>query len=249
MIDLHCHVDLYPKPEDVVARSIAEGVYILAVTTTPVAWQGTKSLVASGQRIRVAVGLHPELVGERHAEVDLLCELLPQTRYVGEVGLDGSLRHRQTLTQQRTVLDRILAACASHGGRILSLHSRGAATQVLDALQAHPAAGTFILHWFSGTQRELERAIDLGCWFSVGPAMLAGNKGRQLAAAMLRDRVVTETDGPFTRKGDEPLMPWDVQDAERELAGMWGLSDQETRAVLLGNLRRLVTDRESALGT
>jgi len=248
MIDLHCHLDLYPAPESVVARVIAEGIYVLAVTTTPRAWQGTKSLVVSGRRIRLAVGLHPELVEERHAEVDLLCELLPQTQYVGEVGLDGSLRHRQTLKQQRMTLDRILEACAAHGGRILSLHSRGAASLLLDALQEHPAAGTPILHWFSGTRHEAERAIELGCWFSVGPAMLAGEKGRRLVALLPCDRVLTETDGPFTRKGEMPLMPWDVQDAERELAVIWGISAQETRTVLLDNLRRLVDDKKTAPG-
>lgn len=105
-------------------------------------------------------------------------------------------------------------------------------------------AGTPILHWFSGTQGELERAIRLGCWFSIGPAMLAGNKGKQLACAMPRDRVLTETDGPFTKKGDASLMPWDVLDAERELARMWELGDKETQALLLTNLRRLVTGRE-----
>jgi TatD DNase family protein len=249
MIDLHCHLDLYPHPEDVVARAVAEGIYVLAVTTTPRSWHGTTSLVSSAQRMRVAVGLHPELVADRHQEVDLLCELLPHTRYVGEVGLDGSLRHRSTLAQQRKVLDRILDACAARGGRIISLHSRGATTPLLDALQEHPAAGTPVLHWFSGTRRELERAIDCGCWFSVGLGMLAGNKGRQIATAMPRDRVLTETDGPFASKGKVPLMPWDVKDAERELAKMWGLSAQQTETALLSNLRRLVTGRDAVLGT
>src|ERR1700679_1017988 len=29
---------------------------------------------------------------------------------------------------------------------------------------------------------DLDRAVSLGCWFSVGPAMLAGERGQALAA-------------------------------------------------------------------
>src|SRR3546814_10842246 len=68
--------------------------------------------------------------------------------------------------------------CRAAGGRVISLHSRRAAGEVLDAIESIRDAGTPILHWFSGTGRQLDRAIDLGCWFSVGPAMLRTEKGR-----------------------------------------------------------------------
>ena len=72
---------------------------------------------------------------------------------------------------------------------------------VLDRLQAYRDAGIPVLHWFSGPRRDLECAIELGCWFSVGPAMLRSRTGRALAALMPRDRVLTESDGPFAQEG------------------------------------------------
>lgn len=42
----------------------------------------------------------------------------------------------------------------------------------------------------------------MGCWFSVGPAMLQGARGTELVARMPRDRVLTESDGPFARLED-----------------------------------------------
>jgi TatD DNase family protein len=62
----------------------------------------------------------------------------------------------------------------------MSIHSRRAAGAVLDRLEGHTGAGSPVLHWFSGTKRELERAMKLGCWFSVGPVMLQTEKGRDL---------------------------------------------------------------------
>jgi len=240
VIDFHCHLDLYEDPLVVLTQAVEYRCYMLAVTTTPLAWAGTRRLVGGAPRVQVGLGLHPELVASRHREVELLCSMVPDAKYVGEIGLDGSRPHRGSLALQKEVFASVLQACVDTGGRIMTIHSRGAATEVLDALEAHPGAGIPVLHWFSGTQSELARADMLGCWFSVGPTMLRSKKGRQLAAAMPRDRVLTETDGPFTRRGRSPLMPWDVLEAERLLGEIWGTSQAGARRHLLSNLRRLV---------
>lgn len=239
MIDFHCHIDLYPDPVGVLDEVDARGTYVLAVTTTPKAWRGTTKLVGKRRRVRVGLGLHPELVAQRHHEVPLLCGLLPETRYVGEIGLDGSPPHRGSLEVQRAVFVRILSECANHGGRVMSVHSRGAVSDVLDALESRPDAGTPILHWFSGTQNELRRAVDLGCWFSVGPAMLRSRKGRDLLGRMPFDRLLTETDAPFARDGDKPLMPWQAFDALQAMAEVVQTDALTLAKDLLVNLRRL----------
>jgi TatD DNase family protein len=120
------------------------------------------------------------------------------------------------------------------------MHSRRAATQVLDALEAERGAGTPILHWFTGTTRELDRAIALGCWFSVGPLMLRSAKGRALVSLMPPDRVLTETDAPFAQIDGKPLMPWDVCLAYPDLASLWGCEPSAVPARLRANLRNLV---------
>lgn len=66
----------------------------------------------------------------------------------------------------------------SCGGRIYTIHSRGAAGAVLTSLREHRCGPTAVLHWFSGSQTQLKSAITLDCWFSVGPAMLRTEKGR-----------------------------------------------------------------------
>ena len=141
MIDLHCHIDLYPNPKAILDQAEARGVYILAVTTTPKAWSGTRKLIGNRPRIRMGLGLHPELVAERHTEVPLFVHLLAETRYVGEIGLDGSPHMRGSFQLQERVLGQILQHCTAAGGRILSLHSRRAAGAVLDCLAAKPRRG------------------------------------------------------------------------------------------------------------
>ena len=244
MIDFHCHLDLYEDPQDVLRQAARRRCFVLAVTTTPLAWEGTRALVGSTRGVQVAVGLHPELAAARYREVGRICDLVSETPYVGEIGLDGSERHRSSLSIQRQTFESVLSACESNGGRIMTLHSRGAASLVLDHLEAHPKSGIPVMHWFSGTHSELARAIDLGCWFSVGPAMLRGEKGRRLASLMPIDRVLTETDGPIARWRGQAMMPWDVREAEVQLGKLWNRSTAGAQRILVRNLRNLVSTHE-----
>lgn len=239
MIDFHCHLDLYPDPRAAAERASQAGVYVLSVTTTPKAWQGTAMLAQGLPRVRTALGLHPQLAHERHAEMALFEGLLGQTRYVGEVGLDGSPELKPHAGVQRRIFDRVLWACAKAGGRVISIHSRRAADDVLDALARRPDAGVPVLHWFSGTARQLERAVAMGCWFSVGPAMLSSPKGLALVGAMPRERILTETDGPFGIARGRPLEPGDVVLAEVELAKVWRCGTDEVRGHLFNTFRNL----------
>lgn len=239
MIDLHCHLDLYPDPAAVIEAVAERGMYVLSVSTTPRAFPMMRRMIKRAPRIRLGLGLHPELVAQRYSEVDLFPVLLGETDYVGEVGIDGSGNNRETVALQERVFRKILEHCADRGGRILSIHSRGAATRVLDCFEANPGAGAPILHWFSGTPQELERAVNLGAWFSVGPAMLRSKHGRELIAGMPVDRVLTETDGPFARKGNGPLFPWDVSDAITTLSQIWFVDATHVGLQITRNLRAL----------
>ena len=122
----------------------------------------------------------------------------------------------------------------------MSIHSRAAATPVLDELERRPGAGTAVLHWFSGTLAELQRAVELDCWFSVGPAMLGTAQGRRLLNSMPRERLITESDGPFAQEHGHPVLPWQLGSAIRAIGEAWGESNSSVQRQLLRNLRVLV---------
>jgi TatD DNase family protein len=239
MIDFHAHLDLYPDPRSVVRRCEELGIYVLSVTTTASAWEGTAALAHGFPRIRTALGMHPQLARERKHELPLFKTLVEKTNYIGEVGLDGSPECKPFWPEQMEVFTEVLTECSRVGGRILSIHSRRAAKEVIDVLNRFPSAGIPILHWFTGTQKELDEAIAFGCWFSVGPSMLASAKSKAQIATMPRERVLTECDGPFARRKEGPLHPWDVKDAYESLTAIWDISSSDLDLLLRDNLRRL----------
>ena len=91
MIDFHCHLDLYPNPQAVIRQAHEDRLFVLGVTTTPKAWRKSQALTEGYDRIRTALGLHPEIAHERISELELFETLLPQATYVGEIGLDPEL--------------------------------------------------------------------------------------------------------------------------------------------------------------
>lgn len=109
--------------------------------------------------------------------------------------------------------DKAAIAPAAPFPKLLSIHAVNAAGDVLDALEA---AGTFarhqvIFHWFSGSSDDLQRALRAGCFFSVGPRMLASRRGREYARQIPLDRLLLETDMPARAGNPLPAEIWEAE--------------------------------------
>jgi TatD DNase family protein len=246
LVDFHCHLDLYPDFDAAVKEAEDAGVYTLAVTTTPKAWPRNFEVTRLTRHVRAALGLHPQLVAERHTEIALWENYLPQTRYIGEVGLDAGPQYYRSFELQKQVFERILKECAKAGGKVLSVHSVRAATAVLDLVETWLPSdrGQVVLHWFTGSKAEARRATDLGCYFSINAAMMTKEKSRALVATLPLERLLTETDGPFTKFDRRPARPVDVATTIGTLANLRDLTPEVTAATVQSNLRTLLAVTE-----
>ena len=56
---------------------------------------------------------------------------------------------------------------------------------------------------------------------------------------MPRERVLTESDGPFAQVDGKSIMPWSVGGAIRDLGLLWNLSGKSTGQVIRDNFRNL----------
>jgi TatD DNase family protein len=242
LVDLHCHLDLYPDHAAAVTEADAAGVFTLAVTTTPRAWPRNHELAQQTKHVRAALGLHPQLVAERESEVDLWDQYLSQTRYVGEVGLDAGPRFFKSLDAQKRVFQHVLRRCAEAGDKIITVHSIRSAKAVLDHIETHLplGRGKVVLHWFTGTKSEAKRALDLGCFFSINAGMLDSKRHAPMVQVIPLNRMLTETDGPFTRTGERPSQPSDVTVVVDALGRLHGLPAADVAGMVRDNLRELL---------
>lgn len=242
-VDFHCHLDLYPDHAQLIAECDREGVATLAVTTTPKAWSRNREIASGANHVRVALGLHPQLVSEREQELGLFEKLLPEARYVGEIGLDAGPRFYKSFEAQERVFERILRMCAEQGNKVLTIHSVRTVAKVLQHLEkSFPIdRGQVVLHWFTGSAAEARRAVERGCYFSINSEMLRSAKNRELVEQLPADRLLTETDGPFVLVSGTAIRPVAVSDTVAQLAELRSVDPEEMRSQILRNLAVVVS--------
>ena len=176
--------------------------------------------------VKLAVGLHPWWVSADECrlaeELRAFDDALPETRYVGEVGLDFSKRRIATRDAQLCAFRHIAGACAKEGGKVLSVHCVKAYDDALSILKGSGclASCTCIFHWFSGSFPQLTQAVDAGCSFSVGARMLETKKGREYAKAIPLQKLLLETDAPFAAdpEREHPSIAYSYDQMRRQLA-------------------------------
>lgn len=219
LIDTHCHLDFARNGEELAAAYAACGG-ALSGTCDPRDFERVRSELARfAPHVRVGLGLHPWWVADGtcgEGEVALFERLAPAAPLISEVGLDFQPRRAKTRDAQISAFERVCLAAARPFGdgkaagqctasssaefprRIMSIHSSGAAMCTLDVLDRTGCldACTCIFHWFSGSQEELNRAIEAGCLFSVNERMLKTKRGRAYVRAIPEGRLLIETDFP-----------------------------------------------------
>lgn len=196
--DTHVHLDLY-KNLDVIVKQINEyKSYTIAVTNLPILYEKFVKNVPNTKYIRIALGLHPELIHKFPEQIEMFFRKIKEARYIGEIGLDFSGEYLQYRDLQINFFKRCINECDILGGKILSIHSRKAAKEVIDIIGSN-FNGKVILHWFSSNKMNLKIAIDNGYYFSINPEMIKTNKGRDLINNIPLERMLIESDGPFSR--------------------------------------------------
>lgn len=245
LVDAHCHIDLMKDPVEAVSRAETVRRHTVAVTNAPSVFFHTRDLCRGKRFVYAALGLHPELVASHGHELDKFREHVSEAAFVGEIGLDYVTNDEALRKKQRKVFEKILRFSDEAGGRILSVHSRRAADDVVHAVGTGTRNST-ILHWFSGTRKQSERAVAARCHFSVNAAMLSSKNGQEILSVLPQELVLTETDAPFARIAGQPSTPDNVGNATRMLASAWKMDLAETTAVVEANFMKLLTSHRLA---
>lgn len=235
-LDAHFHLDLNENYQQILDGISDQDIYILAVTNTPSVFHFTKNLSKKYPNVLPAIGLHPELVKERYSELDLMLNNIPNEKFVGEIGLDYSSKYSlENQRLQRKVFEKILGKCSEVGNRVISIHSRRAASDVIRII-GNNFPGTVILHWYSGGLGDLERAIGNKFYFSINPAMIRSKSGRKIISRIPPAQILTETDGPFLELDNQLAKPQNINDVIKYLGMVWNADTHEASSLISNNI-------------
>ena len=203
LIDAHCHFD-FPqfdgRRETELERARSHGVSRLVIPgVRRPDWSRVRQTALAHEGLFYCLGIHPWFVDE-HSEQDLaaLEQLLTSKPVccvaIGECGLDrlrGSLKAQWPWFEAQVSL-------ASELNMPLVIHSVKTHDEVHGLLNRRQWTGRALIHGFSGSFRQAEKLVDLGCFIGVGGVIThpRARKTRDAIARLPTESLVLETDAP-----------------------------------------------------
>lgn len=142
---------------------------------------------------------------------------------------------------QKLIFTNIVNACKKSSDKILSVHSRCAETDCIGILDGY--TGKTILHWYSGNFRTLRDAIDLGCYFSINQQMLLSKNGKCIVNALPLDRILIESDAPFSKGLESNYSYFFAEEVYDYLSEKKGVPRNKTYQMIKDNFRAVLVDK------
>ena len=172
LYDTHFHLDLQKNVKAAIEEISANKIYTIAMTNLPVLYEKEQKEYEDSY-IRIALGFHPELIGEYKKYIPMMWKKLPSARYVGEVGLDFS--DSTYKKEQLAFFEELIEKCREDKNKILSIHSRKAEIEVLNCLRGRISFKP-ILHWYTGNIKNIED-LDITLTTEPGVYAITGENG------------------------------------------------------------------------
>ncbi|MBQ9031635.1 MAG: TatD family hydrolase [Parasporobacterium sp.] len=136
----------------------------------------------------VTFGIHPWYADQFHPQ-DWM-ELYRQSPLIGEIGMD-QLWCDVPLSIQREIFEVQLQIAADLKKPVV-LHTKDCEAQIAEMIRDFPEP--VLVHWYSGTEKDLESYLQLNCRFTLGPDT-SFSENHLLLSRVPADRLLTETDG------------------------------------------------------
>lgn len=233
--DTHTHLDLYDDFEAKLNYIENNKIYSIIMTNVPILYHRYKGKYPNLKYGRFALGLHPELAIQYGEQLKLFLDYAHDSRYIGEIGLDFS---NGVNRDQIQIFEKMVDLCEAKGNKIISIHSRKAVNSVIDVVGL--SKNKIILHWFTGSNKELDRAIEKGYYFSVNNDMLVTSKGQNLLLTVPINRLLIESDSPFTKHTRNNFTVDYFDDFYKLSAKTLDKSEEEIKLLLNNNFKKLL---------
>ncbi len=205
LIDTHFHLDFYRDHNFWYNQINALEHYTLCVTNSPEIYLSCKKLYHETKYLKFALGYNPQLCVETAFNKKLFLALLKDAKYIGEVGLDYSPKYIHLKSVQLEAFDYI-CSCAAKQDKLMTVHSRKAEQDTLEILLQNGVKKA-IIHWYTGDVELVKKYIDAGYYFSVNASMCTTQNGKKIIKQIPLDRLLVESDGPFSKIGTKKYAP------------------------------------------
>lgn len=237
LIDTHFHLDHYKNHQELYNEINQLQQYTLCVTNSPGIFVSCRRLYVETKYVKFALGFHPQDQNLSSKDFNNFLILLGKTNYVGEIGMDFSSTKFMKREYQVKYFDNIVRVC-SECNKVMSVHLRKSENEAIDIIKNyHPQK--CIIHWFTGTASQLDKLVSLGCYFSINSNMIQNTTKRVKLMDIPHNKILVESDGPFTKLAGKKYMPTRLLDLYRAIASYLDIPDFTNQVFI--NFKKLLS--------
>jgi len=202
-VDAHTHSDKYEGSgmTEMIECVKKNGILTLSSATTPQSILASFTIHEKCPWILTAAGIHPWSAGEYSIEDVLKLEsFYEQAHQISEIGMDGVWApEKATMSRQSDLLESQLLLAEKYN-KPVTLHTKSAEDRILTLLD-RVSLPSILIHWFDGSNRQLTKFLDRGCFFTIPPSIIKNQRAREIMKRIPLHRLLPETDNP-------PTWPW-----------------------------------------
>jgi len=199
LYDSHIHLsDPYYQSElDSIIRGM-ENMKIKAccVSMDTVTSKKTLELGNKSNLILSFIGIHPERTND---DLELMINLITDNHQnisgIGEIGLDPTYVKSDEGNKKQISFFETFLSLAEKFKKPVSIHSRKSLDEIFSIMTSYNTKHA-LLHWFDGSKKQLQKAMDMGFFVSYGPVMIYANDKQTLLSQTDESQILVETDGP-----------------------------------------------------
>ena len=177
LIDTHFHLDYYKNHQQVYLGINERKQYTLCMTNSPGIYLSCRRIYPETQYLKFALGFHPQETSLTEKDFWSFMYLVDEVNYVGEIGLDFSKTNYLDRDKQHDYFEKIVKICTEKN-KLMSVHLRKSEDMAISILNEY-RPGKCIIHWFNGTNKQLQQLVELGCYFSLNSNMINNVKNRE----------------------------------------------------------------------
>ncbi len=142
------------------------------------------------------IGIHPECANDDLDEmISLIQDNIDIISGIGEIGLDPTyIQSDDDKKNQFRVFESLLSIAEKYQ-KPISIHSRKSIDDIFEIMTSYKTKHA-LLHWFDGSKKQLQKAMDMDFFVSYGPVMIYANDKQTLLTKTNEEKILVETDGP-----------------------------------------------------
>lgn len=219
MIDIHCHLEFFESPTEIIEEAKKRMKAIITSVAEP---KNAERILKLREKYRnflfISLGFHPECLKDYSDEeiekyINFVREKKNEICAIGEAGMDFSENYKGIDKERMKTVFILFINLAKELNLPLIVHCRDAFNETLEILKKTEIQKV-CLHCFSGSEGNLKEALKRDYFISFATNICYTKKHPRLAEKTPLEKMLLETDSPWLDPDSPKTLtnrPWKIE--------------------------------------